>query len=154
MDAQFVFLGDGIPEITSQFQKLARTYTNITVIIGYNESLSHNLYAAADYYLMPSIFEPCGLSQLIAMRYGALPVVRRTGGLADTVKDVAAGGWGFVFDSPDTDSLLHTLERALDIYDTPQFQKSVKYNLSLDFSWKQSIHETMEQYQILLGYSG
>ncbi len=154
LDAHFIFLGDGVPEITGQFQKLGHAYTNITVIIGYNEVLSHNLYAAADYYLMPSIFEPCGLSQLIAMRYGALPVVHRTGGLADTVKDVNSGGWGFVFDSADAGSLLHTLKRALGVYRTPAFEKFVKHSLSLDFSWEQSLHKTMEQYQLLLGNSG
>ncbi len=154
MDAHFVFLGDGVPKITNQFQKLAHTYTNMTVIIGYNEALSHNLYAAADYYLMPSIFEPCGLSQLIAMRYGALPIVRRTGGLADTVRDVDTGGWGFVFDSADAGSLLRTLKRALGIYHTPAFEKFVTQSLSLDFSWRKSLYETMKQYQILLGNSG
>src|SRR5207247_1142564 len=86
--AQLVVLGDGLPELRDAFAALAARFpTAIHLHSGFNEGLAHRLYAAADLFLMPSRFEPCGLVQMIAMRYGAVPVVTRTGGLADTVRE-------------------------------------------------------------------
>jgi starch synthase len=113
LNANFIFLGDGTPDFNNKMKNLESLCRNVKVILGYNEELSHKLYSAADFYLMPSIFEPCGLSQMIAMRYGALPVVRKTGGLNDTVKDLSLKeGYGFVFEEAKSDSLLFQINRA------------------------------------------
>lgn len=150
-DANFVFLGDGTPDINQQFKGLESELPNVTVIIGYSEALSHQLYGAADFYLMPSLFEPCGLSQLIAMRYGAIPIARYTGGLADTVKDITVDGWGFVFDPTTGHALMHTIYRALSIYGTDQYHDLVQKVMSIDFSWVRSANETVQHYERLSG---
>ena len=110
----------------------------------YSEELAHMIYAAADYVIVPSMYEPCGLTQLIAMRYGALPIVRRTGGLADTVHDVGDSGSdvpananGFVFDGSDEGSCGHALERAVSMYvnRNSEWAKVSARNMDLDSSW-------------------
>jgi len=131
----------------------------------YSEALAHIIYAAADFVIVPSLFEPCGLTQLIAMRYGALPIVRRTGGLGDTVSDINAAaalgdhrsgsaltspsGNGFVFDGADEGSCSGALERALrmyrerrDVWDTVSVR-----NMDLDYSWAQPAATYLDMYR-------
>ncbi|KAJ9511717.1 hypothetical protein QJQ45_022591 [Haematococcus lacustris] len=142
--AQFVLLGSGGQD--AGLKRLAegelKDHPDVRILIMYSERLSHMIYAAADYVLVPSNFEPCGLTQLIAMRYGALPVVRRTGGLADTVRDLDA--WqgpgaanGFTFDGADAGSLYTALDRAVALYRTqPQrWQQVSQQNMRADVSW-------------------
>ena len=97
----FLVLGSGEPEIEHQLASMREAYGLMNYynsMIGYNEKLSHQMYAGADFLLMPSRVEPCGVKQMYAMRYGTIPIVRKTGGLQDTVKDFGdAGGYGVTF---------------------------------------------------------
>lgn len=114
---QVVVLGSGDPALETALRDLARQHpTRVGVNIGYDETLSHQVFAGSDLFAVPSRFEPCGLTQMYAMRYGALPVVRNTGGLADTVTDVSAGGCGFTFEAIDAKALSDAVERALELY--------------------------------------
>jgi glycogen synthase len=131
---------------------------NCKLILNYDEPLSHLIYAGADMICVPSMFEPCGLTQLIAMRFGSVPIVRKTGGLADTVFDVDHDkercGWygyepnGFSFEGADTESLDYALNRALDsYYDAREwFQSLQKRCLTQDFTWNRPALEYMELY--------
>ena len=114
----------------------------IAVRLGYDEALAHRIYAGADLFAVPSRFEPCGLSQLYALRYGALPVVRRTGGLADTVQDADAAALaegratGFVFDDASAEALAGTLSRAIALWHEPAHWRQVtRAAMRADFSW-------------------
>lgn len=151
---QFVLLGSGHSD--GPFRGLAdgelKGSRDARLLIMYSERLAHMLYAAADFVLVPSMFEPCGLTQLIAMRYGAAPVVRRTGGLADTVNDVDASaegeGNGYVFDGTDEGSLFAALDRALDTYkSSPQRWRQLSTsNMQLDCSWNRSAGDYVQVY--------
>ena len=147
-DVQFVLLGSGNQEAMTFWQKqVGKQPGKISINLGFDEKFSRRIYAASDLIMVPSLYEPCGLTQMIALTYGALPVVRNTGGLADTVIDVTEQprkGYGFVFDNSDPAELLAAIDRALEIY--PQRSRwltLVKRGMSLDFSWSRSA----EQYQ-------
>ena len=118
----------------------------------YSEPLAHMLYAAADFVIVPSLFEPCGLTQMIAMRYGALPVVRRTGGLADTVFDISSGDEGangVVFDGADESACNAALDRAFALFrDEPaKFAEISARNMDSDMSWNKSAEEYHDLYR-------
>ena len=114
---QLVVLGSGDRGLETVLRDLSRALPRrVAVYIGYDEDLSHRIFAGADMMSVPSRFEPCGLTQMYAMRYGALPIVRYTGGLADTVADVSVGGCGFTFDAVDAGALSHAIERAMHVY--------------------------------------
>jgi len=110
--------------------------------------LAHLIYGGSDIFLMPSRFEPCGLGQMIAMRYGAVPVVRHTGGLADTVKDVGEGnGNGFVFENYAVPEMLAAIRRAEGtFYHREERDNLMRHDMQLDFSWKTSAREYKEIY--------
>src|SRR5690606_26105050 len=110
------------------------------VRLGYDEALAHRIIAGADAMLVPSRFEPCGLTQLYAMRYGTLPIVRRTGGLADTVRDVReANGTGFLFDAVDADALVGAAARALLLRrDAARWRGAVRTAMAADFGWSRA----------------
>ena len=121
--AQLVTLGTGDPVYEQRLQEMAARYPDsMSVVLAYNESLAHKIEAAADIFLMPSLFEPCGLNQLYSLRYGTLPVVREVGGLADTVVDAnaqnmqAGTATGFVFEQPDSAELLGAVQRAIALW--------------------------------------
>lgn len=119
-----------------------------------NEGLAHRIYAGADMLLMPSKFEPCGLSQMIAMRYGTLPIVRETGGLRDTVlsyNEHTNKGNGFTFDQYDVDAMLATIQRATRYYyDHPQVWKMLVHRaMQGDYSWDRSAQQYLALYQKL-----
>lgn len=149
---QLVVLGTGELEYERFFTDIAGWYKGRAAVhIGYSNALAHRIYAGADLFLMPSRFEPCGLSQLIAMRYGALPVVRRTGGLRDTVKDVGDGGWGFCFDEYAPGPMAEALCRGLAYFqDSAAFAAAQKKAMAQDFSWKSSAGEYEKIYEDLL----
>lgn len=119
----------------------------------YSEALAHMLYAAADFVIVPSLFEPCGLTQMIAMRYGALPIVRRTGGLADTVFDVdgdTAVANGIVFDGADEGACNGAIDRAFDLFKNARdrWEEMSLRNMDSDMSWRKSAdtyHKLYEQ---------
>ncbi len=150
--AQFVFLGTGEPKYEKALGHF-NNKKNIFVKIGVDETLAHQIYAASDFFLLPSKFEPCGLGQMMAMRYGALPIVRSTGGLKDTVTEIGPDeGTGFLFSAFDKNSLLKTVERALLLYRTDKiaWQKAQIRAMGQDFSWTKSAKKYLELYHSLV----
>jgi starch synthase len=151
--AQLVVLGQGESRFEDAFRGLAAQNPGaLAVRIGFDEGLAHRIEAGADLFLMPSRFEPCGLNQLYSMRYGTPPVVRRTGGLADSVRDpeeVPLGeATGFVFDAPDAAALLAAVRRALDAFRDPATWRALQANgMRSDFSWAASARAYLEVYQ-------
>lgn len=150
---QFALLGSGDPELGARFAKRAAAQPGrFAFTTGFDEALSRRFYAGGDLFLMPSRYEPCGLSQLIALRYGTLPLVRHTGGLADTIVDPTAGtehanGFGFV-DYTST-ALLHTLDRALALRgNRTAWETMMRYAMQQDFSWSLSARRYLEIYQL------
>jgi len=143
-DLQFALLGRGDPALETAFRALAPTFPGrVAIDIGYEEPLAHRLHAGADLLLHSSRFEPCGLTQLYALRYGTLPVVTRVGGLADSVTDASAGtaaGTGFVLDHPSDRALLEAVDRALSDYRQRRgFWSQLQRNaMSADFGWRRS----------------
>ena len=147
--AQLVILGEGQEHYHKLLAEAALKYPQrFSVFIAYDERLARLIYGGSDIFLMPSHFEPCGLGQLIAMRYGAIPVVRHTGGLADTVKDVAEGnGNGFVFQNYTVLEMLEAIKRAEEnFYHRAEWQNLMRRNMKLDFSWKASARKYEEIY--------
>ncbi len=152
---QLVILGAGAYEYEQMFRHLAMSYpSKISANICYSEELSRKIYAGSDMYLMPSLTEPCGISQLIAMRYGSVPIVRETGGLKDTVKpynQFTGEGWGFSFTNYDPSELYATVKYALSIYsDKNQWNSIVHQAMTRDNSWNTSAFEYKKVYESLL----
>eukprot|EP01018_Ginkgo_biloba_P026790 Gb_37508 [translate_table: standard] len=158
LGGQFVLLGTA-PEgrIQGEFEHLSNQHkesNNVRLLLTYSEELSHMLYAAADIVLVPSMYEPCGLAQMIGMRYGAVPIVRRTGGLADTVFDVDHNqsnvhqANGFVFEGIDEGSLNGALERAFKCYNerSQYWMELVSRIMQIDNSWNKSAREYIDLY--------
>jgi starch synthase len=123
-----------------------------SVYIGYNEALSHAMYAGSDFLLMPSRVEPCGLNQLYAMRYGTVPMVRRTGGLIDTVIDFEEpGGYGICFNYAETGDISQSVWRAVELYrDKKKMQEIREHMMQLDFDWKTSVQKYIKVYEELI----
>ena len=138
-DIQMVIIGSGDGMLEDWLRSMESRYPNqFKAHIGYSEPRARLVYAGSDLFIMPSRFEPCGLSQMISMRYGTLPLVRRTGGLADTVIDQAEDGVGFVFEDYTTEALLETILRAMHCYTQPEWSQMVKDAMKLDNSWTPS----------------
>lgn len=137
LDAQFIFLGSGEPRFEEALARLtARRHRNVAVQFAFTDILEHRLIAGADALLMPSQYEPCGLTQMRAQRYGTLPVVRRVGGLADTVSDDVTG---FLFDDFHAASLDWAIDRTLQRYaDQPAWTKRMRAAMARDFAWERS----------------
>lgn len=150
-NAQLVALGTGLPAIESAMRAIEKKYPDhIRCHIAFDAKLAQKIYAGSDMFLMPSKFEPCGLGQMIAMRYGTVPIVRATGGLKDTVTDVnpATGiGDGFVFTEYSAAALLETTQRALRLYRTPEkWYNIIKRIMTKDFSWNNSAEQYLNLY--------
>ena len=153
-ELQFVLLGSGERVHMERFAKLRDRYPGkVSINLDFDEDLSRRIYAGSDIFLMPSHYEPCGLGQLIALRYGSVPVVRRTGGLADTVFDPAENprqGNGFVFDEPSAADLLTALDRALRLYaDRPAWLSLASRAMSSDNSWTHSAQRYIKCYRMI-----
>jgi starch synthase len=147
--AQLVILGEGREHYHKLLAEAALKHPKrLSIFIANDERLARLIYGGCDIFLMPSRFEPCGLGQLIAMRYGAIPVVRHTGGLADTVKDVAEGnGNGFVFQNYTVLEMLEAIKRAEEsFYHRSEWQNLMRHNMKLDFSWKVSARKYEQIY--------
>ncbi|MGI6206419.1 MAG: glycogen synthase [Anaerovoracaceae bacterium] len=145
-----IVLGTGYREYEDFFRYLESKYPDrVRAYITFNTGLSHKLYSASDIFLMPSRTEPCGLSQMIAMRYGTVPVVRATGGLRDSVRDCTLGdGTGFTFENYDMASFADAFSRAVSLYgDKKSWNALVKYDMKQDFSWKSSALKYAELYK-------
>ena len=154
-ELQLVLLGSGRRDWEEAFAHAAREHPHrVAVRIGFDEGLAHRIEAGADLFLMPSRFEPCGLNQLYSLRYGTVPVVRRVGGLADTVQDY--DGWkegtGFVFGDYDPRAMLAALRRAKELYrDKRAWNALLKRGMAQDFSWSRSAAQYEALYDRLRG---
>ncbi len=150
LGAQFIFIGAGEARFEEALTALAARHPDrIAVNTNFTDRLEHLLIAGADFLLMPCQYEPCGLTQMRAQRYGAIPVVRRVGGLADTVED---GLTGFVFEPYHADPLLGAALRGLDCYDNPPEWARLRRNaMTSDFSWERSVERYLEVYRRALG---
>jgi starch synthase len=171
MDLQFVVLGSGEGQYENLFRELSTRSNNIRATIGFDAKLAERIYSGCDMFLMPSRFEPCGLGQLIALRYGTIPIVRATGGLADTVQEYnleqqshfanstcsqrakigsPQGGTaadGFVFENYNSDELLDTIKRAIEAYkNKKEWQKLVKKAMKADYSCENSANKYIYLY--------
>ncbi|XP_022632992.1 probable starch synthase 4, chloroplastic/amyloplastic isoform X3 [Vigna radiata var. radiata] len=158
LGGQFVLLGSSpVPHIQKEFEGIANHFQNhdhVRLILKYDESLSHAIYAASDMFIIPSIFEPCGLTQMISMRYGAIPIVRKTGGLNDSVFDVdddtipSQFRNGFTFVNPDEQGLNGALVRALNLFknNPERWKQLVQKDMNIDFSWETSSAEYEDLY--------
>jgi starch synthase len=153
---KFVVIGDGDVEYVSYFKDLQSRYPDkIAAFFGYSNELAHLTYAASDLFLMPSKFEPCGLGQLIALKYGALPLVRETGGLKDSVNaynEFDKTGNGFSFTHYNAHDMMHVLHYANTVYqnDTFNWDMLVERAMNADFSWVKSAGQYVDIYQSLL----
>jgi len=146
-EAQFVVLGTGVPEYEQMFAQITGYHRQKSAaFLTYAGDLAPLIYAGSDIFLMPSRFEPCGLGQLIAMRYGSVPVVRATGGLADTVQD---GVTGFSFYTYSSDAFWDALQRAIFIYkvDRDSWRTLQRNGMSADFSWQRSAYGYQQLYE-------
>ena len=154
---QFVILGTGEERYENMFRHFEWKYGGrVSAQIFYNEALAHKIYAASDAFLMPSQFEPCGLSQLISLRYGSLPIVRETGGLKDTVEpynEYEGTGTGFSFTNYNAHEMMGTVRYAEKIFydDREEWDKMVKRAMDADFSWEASALQYQELYDWLIG---
>lgn len=146
-----LILGSGDKNIENNLEKLKEHYHgNYNCYIGYNEKLAHIIYAGADFLLMPSRVEPCGLNQMYALRYGTIPIVRRTGGLKDTVVDIGDGGFGICHDNVSLYDINHSVTRAIDLFlDTKKMDETIKTTMQIDHSWDKVATEYSAVYQSL-----
>ena len=148
----FLILGSGEPniewELANMNTPLAGFYNSK---IGYNEKLSHQMYAGADFLLMPSRVEPCGLNQMYAMKYGTIPIVRNTGGLKDTVIDIGEeGGYGILFNDAKVWDITYSINRAVELYAQPKKMKSIRTKMmGLNNSWQNSAQQYIQLYSSL-----
>lgn len=151
LGAQVVILGTGEKKYEDPLAQLSGTERSLVAYLKYDEALAHRIYAGSDFFLMPSKFEPCGLGQLISLRYGTVPIVRATGGLADTVTDVKAHpgkGNGFVFEAYTSEGFLDAVRRAVQFYRAGRGWKSLRQRaMSTDLSWDASARQYAAAYQ-------
>ena len=149
-DINILVLGSGDPHVEDRLNEITRSYPGkYNAYIGYNEALSHQIYAGADFLLMPSRVEPCGLNQMYALRYGTIPIVRRIGGLKDTVIDIGDGGFGICHDQTSVWDVGHAIGRAYELYlDQNKVKEIRKYMMSIDHSWDNSAQQYIDIYQM------
>ncbi len=152
---QAIFLGTGDPVVEEMARELETQYPDrVRSVIAFDSELAHQLYAGADIFMMPSRYEPCGLSQMISMRYGCIPIARATGGLVNTIKHVSHEvdqGTGFLFERPYPSVFANTLKRAIRLYQQPTTWRKIQINgMKTDFSWEKSAKKYIDVYFELL----
>jgi starch synthase len=152
---QLVVLGKGDPFLEQEAQRLEQNYPHhVRTRLMYDERLSHQIYAGADVLIMPSRYEPCGLSQMIAMHYGCIPIAHATGGLSDTILDPQSSkqSTGFLFRHAKAEDLVMTIERALDVFtkETKNWRAIQTRGMQVDFSWDHSAQEYLDLYLRLI----
>lgn len=151
LDWQAIILGTGVPALEAEARQLEIDFPErVRAVMRFDNRLSHQMYASADLLLMPSRYEPCGLAQMIAMRYGCVPLAHATGGLVDSIRDVLVdeGGTGFMFKEPTSDALFRCLRKALDLYpDRPAWQSLQRRGMQQDFQWKRSARAYSQLYR-------
>ena len=156
MNVQFAILGTGEERYENMFRHFQSKYPDkLSAHIGYSEERAHQIYASCDAFLMPSLFEPCGLSQLMSMRYGTIPIVRETGGLKDTVEaynEYEHTGTGFSFANYNAHDMLHVIKYAKNVFDNDKagWQDMMKRAMNQDYSWRASAREYEKLYDKLL----
>jgi starch synthase len=152
-NANFLVLGSGDPAVENRLEEVKHQLNGyVNTYIGYNEALSHLMYAGADFLLMPSRVEPCGLNQMYALRYGTVPMVRSTGGLKDTVKDFGDWqGYGIRFNHASVNDITHSVGRAIDLYNNkPDLYNWMRsYMMGINHSWDESAKEYIRLYESL-----
>jgi starch synthase len=153
MNVQFAILGSGDKQIEEFYHNLQKRYPgNVGLYIGYNNELAHLIEAGSDFFLMPSLYEPCGLNQIYSLKYGTLPIVRATGGLNDTVENYnqdTGEGTGFKFWEPSGKAIYNTVYRALETYYNrkPHYMKLIQKAMEQNFSWEKSSVEYVKLYK-------
>lgn len=149
LDCNVIFLGEGHYLLEAAVKRVVQEYhTQVRAHIGYSEELAHKLHAGSDFLLMPSVYEPCGLVQMVAMRYGTIPVASKTGGLIDTIED---GKTGFLFEPGSTEGLVKAVKRSLEVYKEPKlFHQMRERCMRQDFSWDKSAKEYKKLYEELI----
>jgi starch synthase len=156
MDLQFVLLGSGEYWCEGEISGLSSRLSNFKAKIGYSEKISHLIEAGSDFFLMPSRYEPCGLNQMYSLVYGTLPIVRKTGGLVDTVENFdekTGSGTGFMFDYLSPSSIYDTVGWAVWAWYNRKndIEKMRKRGMKMDFSWEISAKKYVEMYEKTLG---
>lgn len=151
-EINILILGSGSAQIENQLNSLLADYKgNYNTFIGYNEELAHLIYAGTDFLMMPSRVEPCGLNQMYSLRYGTIPIVRRTGGLKDTVVDFGDNGNGICHDQSSVGDICYSIQRAISLYkDKERLNKIRKIGMSTDHSWEKASQEYIEMYNLIL----
>ncbi|MCT4597040.1 MAG: glycogen synthase [Vallitalea sp.] len=154
-DIQFVILGTGDSHYEEQLLQLSKKYPDkLKVMIEFNQEMARLIYASSDFFLMPSLFEPCGLSQIYSMRFGTVPIVRKTGGLVDTVKPFDIGsktGTGLIFQHYNGDALKESIKKGIGLYKNTDIWKSIVRNcMSQRFSWDESAKMYIDKYNELI----
>ena len=146
-----LILGSGNRELEEKLKEIKNFHQgNYNVYIGYNEKLAHQVYAGADFLLMPSRVEPCGLNQMYSLRYGTIPIVRRTGGLKDTVIDIGDNGFGICHDQTSVSDVVYSINRAVDLYkNSEKTEEIIKTTMQIDHSWNKAAQEYIDVYQSL-----
>jgi starch synthase len=152
---QFVLLGSGERRFEEFFRAAAARYSGrVAVRIGFDEPLAHQIEAGADLFLMPSLYEPCGLNQMYSLKYGTIPIVHGVGGLRDTIQDYDSArdtGTGFVFDDYEPQALLDAIDRGLTACNDKNAWTGLRRRaMAMDFSWERSAHAYSNLYQQLL----
>lgn len=151
---KLIVLGQGEWDLEQGLEWYARNFPeNIKIFIGYNNKLSHLIYAGSDFFLMPSKFEPCGLGQIIAMHYGSLPIVSKVGGLNDTVcsfYDHRETATGFSFENWDENCFDYSIEFVCDMYNKKELDPLIENAMSIDFSWDKQVDQYIDLYKTIL----
>lgn len=149
-EINILVLGSGDPHVEGRLNELKHHFKgSYNAYIGYNEVLSHQIYAGADFLLMPSRVEPCGLNQMYALRYGTIPIVRRIGGLKDTVIDIGDGGFGICHDQTSVWDVGHAIGRAYELFlDQKKVKDIRKHIMSIDHSWDRAAQQYIDLYQM------
>ncbi len=153
--ARLVILGKGDEYIHRELEEMQKKFSEkVSLILGFDDQLAHNIYAGVDFFLMPSKYEPCGLGQMIAMRYGTVPIARATGGLIDTIDDyepLICSGTGFLFNDYSHYAFLNAIKTAFCIYEDSRKMKNLISNvMKMDFSWKNSAEKYIDMYKYAL----
>lgn len=148
---QFIIVGTGDERYVSKLKEIESRCKNLKVLIAFSNSLAHQIEGAADFFLMPSRYEPCGLNQLYSLHYGTLPIAHRTGGLADSIKDLkesGENGTGFLFDNLNENEIVKEVENAIVFYnDKERMQGAIKRAMEEDFTWTRSALEYEKLYK-------
>ena len=152
-NCQLIILGTGDKQYEDFFKGLEQRHPGkMKLFLAFDKALARRIYSGADLFLMPSKSEPCGLAQMISSRYGTVPIVRKTGGLGDSIQDCGYGeGNGFVFDNYNAQEMLHTIYRAITLFhDKDNFENLKKHIMNIDFSWSKSGTDYLNMYNNLI----